>query len=121
MVPENRKKRLLDAYGIALAKRVWKAASAKGEAAGACELAAPGAAEPDAAASTGPAAPGSPAASTGLASAATPTAVVPLPLQARELGAPEEPRAHTTCKRCAATVAADATECWNCGLRWPSR
>ncbi len=115
MVPENRKKRLLDAYGIALTKRVWKAASAKGEAAGACELAAPGAAEPDAAA------PGSPAASTGLASAATPTAVVPLPLQARELGAPEEPRAHTTCKRCAATVAADATECWNCGLRWLSR
>ena len=115
MVPENRKKRLLDACGIALAKRVWKAASAKGEAAGACELAAPGAAEPDAAA------PGSPAASTGLASAATPTAVVPLPLQARELGAPEEPRAHITCKRCAVTVAADAAECWNCGLRWPSR
>ena len=115
MVPENRKKRLLDAYGIALAKRVWKAASAKGEAAGACELADPGAVEPDAAA------PGSPAASTDLASAATPTAVVPLPLQARELGAPEEPRAHTTCKRCAATVAADAAECWNCGLRWPSR
>ncbi len=61
MVPENRKKRLLDACGIALTKRVWKAASAKGEAAGACELAAPGAAEPDAAA------PGSPAASTVLA------------------------------------------------------
>lgn len=43
----------------------------------------------------------------------------PLPVQAREIPTADEPRAHTTCKRCAAEVAADADECWNCGLRFP--
>lgn len=41
-----------------------------------------------------------------------------LPLQAREVPIDQEPRAHTTCKRCAADVPADAVECWNCGLRF---
>ena len=44
---------------------------------------------------------------------------VPLPLQARAVDTSGQPQAHTTCKRCAADVAADATECWNCGLRFP--
>lgn len=39
-----------------------------------------------------------------------------LPLQARAVDTSDQPQAHTTCKRCAADVAADATECWNCGL-----
>lgn len=52
--------------------------------------------------------------------AAAPEALVrsdaPLPLQARAVDVADQPQAHTTCKRCAADVPADAVECWNCGL-----
>ena len=102
MVPENRKKRLLDARGIVASKRARQGAEAAWHAGVACAEDA-----------EGPAAAGVASGS----SAAEPTAAsLPFPLQAREVPTEEEPRARTTCKRCAADVPADATECWNCGL-----
>ena len=131
MVPENRKKRLLDARSIVARKRARGAASLAGNMARPIEEAP---ARPSDGAAPNPlrgsASPGTPAASLGAhapldeealgsatASWPLPIANAPLPLQARKVDAVEQPRAHTTCKRCAATVPADAVECWNCGLR----
>ena len=102
MVPENRKKRLLDARGIVASKRARQGAEDARHAGTARVEAAEG---PTAAG----VASGSPAAEPTVAS-------LPFPLQAREVPTAEEPRAHTTSKRCAADVPADADECWNCGL-----
>lgn len=105
MVPENRKRRLLGAYEVVARKR---ARARDGQ---------PGAAGP---------APAEGRLSENAAQDETPLApledagaipAIPLPLQAREVdGAGQQPPARTTCKRCAASVAADASECWNCGL-----
>ncbi len=102
MVPENRKKRLLDARGVVASKRARQGA----EGARLAGTARVEAAEGPTAAGV---ASGSPATESTVASP-------PFPLQAREVPTAEEPRAHTTCKRCAADVPADAAECWNCGL-----